>query len=114
MRTKNHFELRGFVGNDPELKTLESGRKVLNLRIATAESYSDKKTSETIKTTDWHSVTLWGKLAEISQKYVNRGALVSVEGRIKPTSYDKNGEIVYKVDLVVDTLDIILNNKEEE
>lgn len=112
MRTKNHFELRGFVGADPEIKTLESGKKVVNLSIATAEVYREKKSDEVKKLTDWHSVTLWNSKAEVAEKYIKKGALVSVEGRIKPRSYKKGEETLYTIDLVVDTLDIILNKED--
>ncbi len=113
MKTKNHFELRGFVGNDPEVKNLENGKKVVTLRIATNEGYTEKKSNEVKKTTDWHSVTLWNGKAEIAEKYIKKGALVAVEGRVKPRSYTKGKETIYTIDLVVDRLDIILNKEDE-
>jgi len=112
MRTKNHFELRGFVGNDPEMKTLENKKEIVNLRIATNEVFNDKKGGEPKKVTDWHSVTLWNGKAKFAQQYIKKGALVSVEGRIKPRSYEKDGVTIFTIDLVVDTLDLILNKEE--
>lgn len=109
MRTKNHFELRGFVGNDPEIKKTENGKTVINLRLATNEAYQKKDSKEKTKTTDWHSVTLWDVKAELVSKYVKKGALISIEGRMKPRSYDKENVTVYTIDLLVDTLDIIVN-----
>ena len=113
MRTKNHFQLRGFIGNDPEIKNLESGKKLVNLRIATNDQYKEKKSEEVKKTTDWHSVTLWNSKAEYAAKFLKKGALVAVEGRIKPRTIEKDGETLYITDLVVDTLDVILNKEEE-
>jgi single-strand DNA-binding protein len=114
MRTKNRFELRGFVGAAPEVKTLDNGKKVATLRVATNEAYTSKKSGEKTKETDWHHVTLWNGLAGIAEKYVNKGALVSVEGRIKPRSFqNKEGETAYTIDFVVDYLDIILNKEAE-
>ncbi len=114
MRTKNRFELRGFVGAAPEVKNLESGKKVATIRIATSDNYTSKKSGEPTKETDWHKVTLWNGLATIAEKYVNKGALVYVEGRIKPRAYDnKEGEKSYTIDFVVESLDIILNKEEE-
>jgi single-strand DNA-binding protein len=113
MRTKNRFELRGFVGAAPEVKNLDNGKKVATLRIATNDTYTSKKSGEKTKETDWHQVTLWNGLAGIAEKYVNKGALVYVEGRIKPRSYEKDGETRYTIDLVADSLDIILNKENE-
>lgn len=113
MKTKNHFQLRGFIGNDPQLKTLESGKKVVNLRIATNDQYKEKNSEEIQKVTDWHSVTLWNGKAEFAGKYIKKGALVAIEGRIKPRSTQKDGETLYTIDLVVDTLDLIVNKEEE-
>lgn len=114
MRTKNHFELRGYVGNQPEIRTTEKSKKVVSLRIATNENFTNKKSGEPTKTTDWHTVSLWEKKAEIAEKYINKGALIAVEGRIKPRSYEgKEGAKVYTIDLVVDTLAIILNKEED-
>ena len=113
MRSKNHFELRGFVGNQPEIKTTQNGRKVVNLRLATDQIHRGNKSGETEKTTLWHTVALWGKKAEITQRYINKGALIAVEGRIKPRSYQNpQGETIYTLDLVVDSLDIILNKEQ--
>jgi len=114
MRTKNRFELRGFVGAAPEVKNLENGKKVASLSIVTNETYTSKKSGEKTKETDWHKVTLWNGLSEIAEKYVKKGALVYVEGRIKPRSYEnKKGEKTYTIDFVVETLDIILNKEKE-
>jgi single-strand DNA-binding protein len=114
MRTKNRFELRGFVGAAPEVKNLENAKKVATLRIATNDTYTSKKSGEKTKETDWHQVIIWNGTAEYAAKYVKKGALVSVEGRIKPRSYDnKEGEKAYTIDFVVETLDIILNKEEE-
>lgn len=113
MKTKNHFEIRGFVGADPEVKTLDGGKKVVNLRIATNEILSSKKSEEKKTLTHWHSVILWNGTAEFAGKYVKKGALVSIEGRIVPRSYEKDGQTRYTVDLVADSLDIILNKEKE-
>lgn len=113
MRTKNKFELRGFVGNDPQLKETENGKVFTNLRIATGYLYGSKDGDKT-KVTDWHTVTLWNGRAKVAEKYIKKGALISVEGRIKPRTYeDKDGNTIYTTDLVVDVLDIILNKEQE-
>ena len=110
----NNFRLKGFVGNEPEITNLENASKLVTLRIATNENYTDKN-GEKKTITDWHSVTLWNSVAEYAEKNVKKGSLVIVEGRIKPRSYEnKEGQKAYTIDFVVDQLDIILTVKEEK
>jgi single-strand DNA-binding protein len=108
MRTENSFRIKGFVGQDPEIKTLESGKKLISLVVATNETFTDKS-GESKEVTDWHQLTLWGKLAEIADKHVKKGALVAVEGKIKPRTYEnKEGKKSFTIDLVAESIDIIL------
>ena len=66
---KNRVQLIGHVGNDPEIKNLDGGKKVANLTIATNDSYKNDK-GEKVEQTEWHKVVAWGKTAEIIEKYV--------------------------------------------
>lgn len=89
---RNRVQLIGNVGNDPEIKTLEGGKKLASLFIATNESYTNDK-GEKVEQTEWHRVTAWGKTAEIIEKYVTKGKEVAIEGKLSHRSYDdKNGE----------------------
>lgn len=98
---KNRVQLIGNVGNDPEIKTLENGKKLANLNIATNEKYTNDK-GEKVEQTEWHRVTAWGKTAEIIEKYVVKGKEVAVEGKLTHRSYDdKNGEKRYVTEVVV-------------
>lgn len=112
MKTKNHFELRGFVGNDPQVKILENEKKVVNLRLATNELQREAKGKDQKTLTDWHTISLWNGRADLAMKYIKKGALIAVERRVKPRSYERDGETKYTIDLVVDRLDIILNKEE--
>ena len=106
---KNRVQLIGNVGNDPEIKTLESGKKFVQLTIATNDYYKNEK-GEKIEQTDWHRVTAWGKVAEIIEKYVVKGKEVAIDGKLTHRSYDdKNGEKKYITEVVVN--EILLLNK---
>lgn len=97
---KNRVQLIGNVGNDPEIKTLENGRKLAHVTIATNEKYTNDK-GEKVEQTEWHRVTAWGKTAEIIEKYVVKGKEVAIEGKLTNRSYDKNGEKRYVTEVVV-------------
>jgi single-strand DNA-binding protein len=98
---KNTVQLIGNVGNDPEIKTFDGGRKLANLTIATNDSYKNDK-GEKVEQTEWHKVIAWGKTAEIIEKYVKKGLQIAVEGKLTHRSYDdKNGEKRYITEVVV-------------
>lgn len=101
---KNTVQLIGNVGNDPEIKNLDGGRKLANLTIATNDSYKNDK-GEKIETTEWHRVTAWGATAELIEKYVTKGNQIGIEGKLTHRSYDdKNGEKRYITEIVVNEL----------
>jgi len=97
---KNRVQLIGNVGNDPEIKTLENGRKLAHVTIATNDKYTNDK-GEKVEQTEWHRVTAWGKTAEIIERYVVKGKEVAIEGKLTHRSYDKNGEKRYVTEVVV-------------
>ena len=101
---KNRVQLIGNVGNDPEIKNLDGGKKLANLTIATNDSYKNDK-GEKVEQTEWHRVVAWGKTAEIIEKYVTKGNQVAIEGKLSHRSYeDKNGEKRYVTEIVVSDL----------
>ncbi|WP_304200594.1 single-stranded DNA-binding protein, partial [Flavobacterium alvei] len=98
---KNTVQLIGHVGQEPEIKTFDGGKKVANLTIATNDSYKNEK-GEKVETTEWHRVTAWGTTADIIEKYVTKGLQIAVEGKLTHRSYDdKNGEKRYITEVVV-------------
>jgi single-strand DNA-binding protein len=98
---KNRVQLIGNVGNDPIIKSLEGGRKVANLNIATKDSYKNDK-GERVDQTEWHPLVAWGKTAEIIEKYVTKGKQIAIDGKLTHRSYDdKNGEKRYITEVVV-------------
>ncbi len=87
----NKTILVGRLGRDPETRFTGGGIAVGNFSMATDETYKDKN-GERQKRTEWHRIIVWGKQAEIAQKYLKKGALVFVEGRIQSREWEKDGE----------------------
>ena len=110
---KNKVQLIGNVGNEPEITTLESGKKVAKFSIATNESYKDSK-GEKVTNTQWHNIVAWGKIAEIVEKYVGKGKEVALEGKLTSRSYEtKEGEKRYVTEVVIDEI-LLLGIKGED
>ncbi len=87
----NKTILVGRLGRDPETRFTGGGTAVAKFSIATDETYKDKN-GEKQKRTEWHKIIVWGKQAEIVQKYLTKGALVFIEGRIQSREWEKDGE----------------------
>jgi|TARA_R110002124_G_scaffold286125_2_gene466004 single-strand DNA-binding protein len=101
---KNTVQLIGHVGQDPEVKNLEGGKKLANLSIATNEVYY-KENGDKVEKTEWHRVTAWGKTAEIIEKYVTKGREVAIEGKLTHRSYDdKDGVKRFITEVVANEL----------
>ena len=101
---RNKVQLIGHVGNDPEIKTFDGGKKLANLNVATNENYKNEK-GEKVEETQWHSLIAWGKTADIIEKYVVKGKEIAIEGKLTHRSYeDKNGEKRYVTEVVIDEL----------
>ncbi|SCY20211.1 single-stranded DNA-binding protein [Flavobacterium caeni] len=101
---RNKVQLIGHVGQDPEIKNFETGRKLANVTIATNEVYKNDN-GEKIEETQWHKLVAWGKTAEILEKYVTKGKEIAVEGKLVHRSYDdKNGDKRYVTEVVVNEL----------
>jgi single-strand DNA-binding protein len=97
---RNKVQLIGNLGNNPEITTLESGKKVAKFSIATNENYKNAK-GEKVTDTQWHNVVAWNKTAEIIEKYLEKGNEVAVEGKLTSRSYDtKEGDKRYITEVV--------------
>lgn len=94
----NRVILLGHIGADPELRYTASGAPVLNLRLATNESYVDRS-REVQERTDWHQVVIWGARAEGLAKVLGKGACILVEGSLRTSSYEKDGTKRYKTEV---------------
>ena len=89
----NKVILVGNLGAKPEIKYASNGNAVSNLSIATSESWTDKSTGEKQERTEWHRVSLFGKLAEIAAQYTDKGSKVYVEGKLETRKYTDNAGI---------------------
>lgn len=109
---KNKVQLIGNLGNAPEIKNLESGKKMARLSIATNES-NKKENGERVTETQWHNVIAWGKVAEIAEQYLSKGSEVAVEGKLTYRDYtDKDGVKRYVTEIVVNEL-LLLDKKSQ-
>lgn len=107
----NKVIILGNLGKDPEIRTLENGTKVANFSMATSESYKNKE-GQRVTNTEWHNVVLWRGLAEIAEKYLQKGSQVFIEGKIKTRTWDdKDGNKKYMTEIVGDNL-VMLNKAE--
>lgn len=98
----NKVILVGNLGQDPEIRQMGNGGTVANLRLATSESWRDKATGEMKEATEWHTVTLYGKLAEIAGQYLAKGSQIYVEGQLRTRKWqDQGGADRYATEVVV-------------
>lgn len=95
----NKVMLLGNLGADPELRVTGGGQAVLKLRIATTETYLDRNNTRQERT-EWHSVTMWGKRGEALSKFLTKGERIFVEGSLRTSSYEKDGEKRYRTEVV--------------
>lgn len=88
---RNKVQLIGHVGQEPEIKTFEGGKKLANITLATNESYTNAN-GEKVDNTEWHRLTAWGKIADLIENYVTKGKEIAIEGKLTHRSYeDKDG-----------------------
>ncbi|EJF95587.1 single-strand binding protein, partial [Bartonella elizabethae F9251 = ATCC 49927] len=99
----NKVMLIGHLGANPESKTMPSGGEVVNFRMATSESYTDKATNKRIDKTEWHSIVVFNPhLAKIALQYLNKGSKVYIEGQLQTRKWqDKNGIDRYTTEIIL-------------
>lgn len=113
MGSLNKVQLIGRLGKDVEIRKTQAGDSVANISIATTEKYKDKTSGEYKELTEWHSISAFGKLAEIMEKYLTKGKEVYIEGSLKTQKWkDANGVEKYKTFIKADQL-ILLGGKTE-
>ena len=110
----NKVILVGRVGNDPEIKHLEGGRAVATFSLATSETYKNRE-GKKITNTEWHNIVLWGGLAGVVEKYVNKGDQLYVEGKITQRSWDdKEGVKKYRTEINAREMTMLGSGKKKE
>ena len=108
---KNRVQLIGNLGMDPEVRKLDSGKMMAKFSLATKDVYRSAK-GEKVTDTQWHNIVIWGKTAEIAEKYLRKGNEVAVEGKLISRSYeDKSGTKKYITEIVVNEL-LLMGSKQ--
>jgi single-strand DNA-binding protein len=103
MPSLNRVEIIGHLGQDPEARSFQNGGKVVNLRIATSESWKDKSSGERKERTEWHSVAIFAEhAAHYAEQYLRKGSLVRIEGKLETRKWqDQEGKDRYSTEIVV-------------
>ncbi len=101
----NKVILIGNLGADPDVRTTPSGQMVATISVATSETFNNRE-GQRQERTEWHRVQLWGKLAELAQRYLTKGRKVYIEGRIQTRSWDdqQTGQKRYATDIVANQM----------
>ncbi|MDG1756504.1 MAG: single-stranded DNA-binding protein [Bacteroidia bacterium] len=102
----NKVTLIGHLGKDPEVRYLEKDRVVANLTLATNERYNDRNGNR-VETTEWHNLEMWDGLAKVAEKYLKKGSLVYVEGKLKTEEWEKDGIKRYTTRIRVTTMNMM-------
>jgi len=96
----NQVQLIGRLGQDPELKTFDSGNTMCRFSLATSDYYTDKN-GERQEKTEWHNIVVWGKLAEVMNEILHKGEQVVIHGKLKSRSYENaEGQKVYVTEVL--------------
>jgi single-strand DNA-binding protein len=112
MPALNRVQLIGYLGRDPEARTIPSGQKVAQFSLGVTRRW--KSGSESKEATDWFNVEAWGRLGELGQQYLKKGSLVYVEGRLKTDRYEDKGETKYFTKVVASSLQFLDRKPAEE
>ena len=98
----NKVILVGNLGNDPDVRTMQSGDKVVNLSLATSESWKDKATGERKENTQWHRVVVFNQgLVNVCENYLKKGSKLYIEGQLETRSWEQDGQKKYTTEVVL-------------
>lgn len=108
MASVNKVILVGNLGKDPEVRYTSSGDAICNFSIGTTESWKDKASGERREATEWHRISIFGKLAEIAGEYLKKGSQVYIEGRLQTRKWqDQNGQDRYTTEVRADVMKML-------
>ena len=99
-RGVNKVILVGNLGKDPEVRYMPSGSAACNFTIATSEQWKDKQTGEKQERTEWHNVAMFGRLAEIAGEYLKKGSKVYIEGSLRTSDWERDGQKHYRTEII--------------
>jgi single-strand DNA-binding protein len=103
----NKVILVGRLGKDPELRNFENGGSLASFSMATSETYKDKITGEKKEITEWHNIVLRKGLAEVAAKYLHKGDMVYIEGKLRTRSWEKEGITRYTTEIIGDNMTML-------
>jgi single-strand DNA-binding protein len=103
----NKVILVGNLGADPEIKYFPSGDAVCNFSVATSETWKDKDSGEKKEKTEWHRIATYRKLAEICGKYLSKGSMVYIEGKLQTRSWEKDGVTRYTTEIIASEMQML-------
>jgi len=107
-RGVNKVILVGNLGQDPQTRAMPSGKTVVNLRIATTDQWRDKQTGENKENTEWHTVVMFDRLAEVAAEYLRKGSQVYIEGKLRTRKWqDKEGNDRYSTEIVANDMQML-------
>lgn len=109
----NMVQLMGRLGKDPQCSSLGDGTRLARFSIATTESYKDR-TGTKVDKTEWHNLVLWRGLAEVAEKYLKKGSLIYIKGKLNTRKYEKDGITHYTTEIVVEDLKIISGGNDSQ
>ncbi|MBS1213643.1 MAG: ssb, partial [Proteobacteria bacterium] len=92
---------------DPEVRYMPSGGAVTSIRVATSETWKDQQTGQQQERTEWHRVVFYRRLAEIAAEYLKKGSKVYIEGSLRTSQYEKNGEKRYSTDIIANEMQML-------
>jgi single-strand DNA-binding protein len=114
MLGSNKAIILGTLGKDPELRKTEGGTSVVNFSVATSERFTDRAGNKQEKT-EWHSIVVWGKLADLTSQYLKKGSPIYLEGKISTREWDDtNGVKRYKTEIVANIIQFIGKKPEDQ
>jgi len=113
MRGVNRVMLIGNLGKDPDVQYIEGNIPVAKFPLATTETYKDK-TGNVVSQTEWHNIVLWRGLADMSQKYLKKGSMVFIEGKLRTRSWEDKDKIKrFTTEIIADGL-VMLDKKKDQ
>jgi single-strand DNA-binding protein len=111
----NKAVIVGTLGNDPEIRYAANGNAVVNVSVATNESWKDRETGEAQERTEWHRIVMFGKLGEIAQQYLKKGSQAYFEGRIRTNKWqDADGNDRYSTQIVASEMQMLGRKADSE
>lgn len=109
---KNSVHLIGRLGNEPEVRSFDSGKKMATFSLATNETYYNNK-GEKITDTQWHNIVVWGKKSDVVEKYLKKGSEIALEGKLVNRSYESNGTKKFVTEISLNEL-LMIDKKPAE